>query len=199
MLAIAWVGLAALAEAGLAETGCGGAQHPAPPRSTCADAAASIVRALRVLAPADGERAAELEPRFADTCRTSGWRPGVIRCFALARDPDEDRVCARRLEPDQRDKARLIQGTLYGPGRAVVTAPSIGDNCRGLIDALEVIGTCPTLPPTVHMEMREAIQASLTYAATAAASRDPQQLEKAATRCQQLSDMLHNALVQVGC
>lgn len=181
--------------------GCGGGPRPVGPRSSCADAAASIARGLRTAAPKQAEGAAELEPRFAQACRLSGWRPAVVRCFALARDPAEHRVCARRLEPAQRDEARQIQGALYGPAsrRPVRSDPGLDDSCRRLGPVLEALLGCARLSPFDRLAIRQAIEAVLRGAAEVATSHDPLRTAQVSADCDRLADMVRAALVQAGC
>ncbi len=190
---------AALALIGLL-AGCGGGPRPVAPRSSCVDAAASIVRGLRTAAPAQAGGAPELEPRFVQACRSSSWRPAVVRCFALARDPAEQRVCARRLDPAQRDEARLIQGTLYPasrrPGRADT---GLGDSCRRLGPVLEVLLACDRLSPFDQLAVRQAIEAVMRGAAEVATTHDPLRTAQVSADCERLADMVRAALVQAGC
>jgi hypothetical protein len=192
--AAALVALAALAG------GCGGRQRTGPPRSTCAEAAASITQGLRRAAPEDAERASELEPRFAEVCRSSRWRPTVVRCFALARDPAEHRVCARRLEPAQRDEARTVQSVLYGPdaGRLRPREVVATDGCRGLGPIREQLLTCDKLPPPYKLELATHLDA-LARAAFDASHAGGSARAELAEVCEQVVDHLRAQLVQVGC
>ena len=191
---------AALALVGML-AGCGGGQRPGAPRSSCADAAASIVRGLRAVAPAQAARAPALEPRFAQACRTSGWRPALVRCFALARDPAEHQVCARRLDPAQREEARLIQGALYEPAsrRAVTADGGLPEGCRHFQPVFDTVRACDRLSPFDQMEVTQAIQSLLQTAAEVATSRDPVRIAQVSANCEHLENMIRAALIQAGC
>ena len=180
---------------------CGGAPRTVAPRSSCADAAASITRGLRVAAPDDAGGVGELEPRFARACQSSRWRPNVVRCFALARDPAEQRVCARRLEPAQRDEARLIQATLDRPASRPRSLPA-----RGLDGACARLGgpvldaamSCPRFA-IAPRELHSVVETFMRRAAEAAASGDREQIDEIAAQCDQLAATLVAVLAQSGC
>ena len=180
--------------------GCGGGPRPVAPRSSCVDAAASIVRGLRTAAPEQAGGAPELEPRFVQACRSSTWRPAVVRCFALARDPAEHRVCARRLDPAQRGEARLIQGALYPASRRPARADAgLDDSCRRLGPVLDALLTCDRLSPFDQLAVRQAIEAVMRGAAEVATTRDPLRTAQVSADCDHLADMVRAALVQAGC
>ncbi len=183
----------------LALMACGGSQHPGPPRSTCADAAASMVRGLRAAAPEAAERVAELEPRFAEVCRSSGWRPNIVRCFALARDPAEHRVCARRMPREQRDEARLIQGQLYGPAsrRDSASTGTIDERCLQLGPVREGIMLCDRLSPFEQLELERYIDDVVMN--LTASIRDPRRLEQIAAECERVATTIRATLAQLGC
>jgi hypothetical protein len=189
----------ALLALGLAAAGCGGGHRPGPPRSTCADAAASIVSGLRRITTADAEQVTALEPRFADACRSSGWRPNVVRCFAIARDVPEQRVCARRLTLAQRDEARLIQGELYAgtarPNRE--RGGRIDERCRQLGRVLEGLFLCDQLSPFDQMELRRHIE--LVVSSMATAGDDPRRAAEIAEDCDRLADRIRDTLIRAGC
>ncbi len=188
----------ALALAALAAVACGGRQQPGPPRATCAEAAASITRGLRMAAPEDGGGAAALEPRFAATCRTSAWRPTIVRCFAIARDPAEHRVCARRLDPGQRVEARLIQGALYGPASQRPSAADTfaDDSCDRLDSVIDALAACDRLSPFEQLELRRALALALQQAAGSHATRPSLQ---ANTDCARVADLVRATLIHAGC
>ncbi len=179
---------------------CGGGQRPGPPRSTCADAAASITRALRVVAAEHADGVAELEPRFAAACRDDAWRPALVRCFALARDPAEHRVCIRRLEPGQRAEARAIQTSLYPASRrAPSPASRIADSCQRLAPVREALLGCDRLPPPYMFEMLRSIDAVLRAAVDAAIGQDTDLMAEVAMDCERRADEMRAVLTQVGC
>lgn len=180
---------------------CGAGRPAGPPRSTCADAAASIAQGLRLAAPADADRAADLEPRFAHACRTSRWRPNVVRCFVLSRDPAEHRVCARRLDPEQRAEARVIQGALYGEptARARDGAPAAVTGCRGLPAARDALLACDFLPPPLKIELARDLELLARNAGNAAGTGGPTSAADLAAICDHMVDQVRGLLRQVGC
>lgn len=190
---------AALALA-VAASGCGGAQRPGPPRSSCEEAAASIVRGLRSVAPADADKAAELEPRFVEACRRSAWRPGLVRCFAIARDAAELRVCARRLDRPQRDEASAIQAELYGVTRRETDrGGSVDEQCRRLLGpAIEQLFVCgDQLSPFERLDLRR--QVDTIVRSLELAHRDPDRAGDVAHECARLADRIRIALSRAGC
>lgn len=191
----------ALVIAALMATGCGGRSVPAPPRSSCADAAASIVRGLRA---SGHEDAATIEGRLAATCRKDHWRGAVVRCFALARDPAELRVCSRRLEPVQRTEARALQHELdgeptkVGGGRASGTTPA----CERLAEVFVQFSTCPPLVARFGPSLPELsayTERSLARAAEAVQRRDAAAAVRADADCDMLGARLRDAVDQAGC
>ncbi len=190
-----------LALAALAAVACGGRQRSGPPRSTCAEAAASITRGLRMAAPEDADGAAALEPRFVAACRTSTWRPTIVRCFALARDPAEHRVCARRLEPGQRVEARLIQSTLYGPAsqRPAAAGGVADDSCHRMEPVIEALNGCDRLSPFEQLDLRRAIVLALQQASEASARAARASMVQAGSDCARVADQVRATLIHAGC
>ena len=181
--------------------GCGASRPAGPPRSTCAEAAASIAQGLRVASPGDAERAADLEPRFANACRTSRWRPNVVRCFALARDPAEHRVCANRLEPAQREEAHVIQGALYAtPNRARPDEelPDLGI-CPGLTVARDALLACPALPESTKLDYVRSLEVLARSIGRAAAASGPSGDGELAMICERMLHEVRRVLMNVGC
>jgi hypothetical protein len=179
---------------------CGAGRTAGPPRSTCVAAAASIAQGLRLASPADAERAADLEPRFAHACRTSRWRPNVVRCFALARDPAEHRVCARRLEPPQRQEARVIQDALYGaPSARVRGSPPAAAGCRGLLTTRDALLACDLLPPPLKIELARDLEILVRSVPGTAATGGPASAADLAVVCDHMIDQVRRLLLQVGC
>ena len=191
----------ALALAALAAVACGGRQRTGPPRSTCAEAAASIARGLRRVAPAEADGVDALEPRFAAACRASAWRPTIVRCFAIARDPAEHRVCARRLDPGQRVEARLIQGALYGPAsqRPPAGGGVADESCQRMGPVIEALGGCDRLSPFEQLDLRRAIVLALQQASEASASADRASLVQASGDCARVADQVRATLIHAGC
>ncbi len=186
---------APLALALVAALGCGGRKVPAAPRSTCADAAAAIARGLHA---ATGEPAITVEAPLAALCRSAAWRPAVVRCFALARDPAEHRICARRLEPAQRDDARVLQANLYGAPadaseRGQVRYPPA---CMRLRGAFERFAACDRMGAN-RMEVAALVSTVLERAG--AEGLDPGAVAMVSLECERLGAALRSAVEAAGC
>jgi hypothetical protein len=125
----------------------------------------------------------------------------VVRCFALARDPAEHRVCAHRLAPAQREEARVIQGALYGtPGGRARPAASVEiEGCRGLGAARDALLSCDLLPAPLKVDLARDLETLARSAGLAASSGGPTSAADLAEICDHMIEQVRRLLLQVGC
>lgn len=175
--------------------GCGGHAVPAAPRSTCTQAAVAITRGWT---QTTGKPAASVERTVAELCRSARWRPTVVRCFALARDPAELRVCARRLTPEQRDQARVVQAELEGkpvpvPGERTADLPPA---CMQLRAVFARFAACDRLAM-----FRDDItpQIAIVLSRASSVGNDPALLVFVSNQCELLAGALQQATSSAGC